>query len=264
MNNKKPWLQIENATIYRENYKVFDRLCLSVEPGQHTAILGPNGAGKSTLLKLVTRELYPVVADDAWVSIMGSTRPLLSDIRTKIGMVSQDLQNNYFNHVTGLDIVISGLHGSVGLWKHQEITREQTIAAAQILAELGIEHLADKRYREMSTGQQRFCLLGRAIVHMPDHYILDEPTSGLDLRATFEYLDRIRKLAQQGKTLLLVTHHIHEIPPEVERVVFLKNGRLTEDGEKPALLTNNALSDLFDTPIELEQRNGFYQAFPKH
>ena len=105
-------------------------------------------------------------------------------------------------------------------------------------------------------------MLGRAIVHQPDHYILDEPTSGLDLRATFEYLDRIRELAQRGKTLLLVTHHIHEIPPEVERVIFLKEGQLINDDAKDVLLNNNALSQLFDTPIQLEQRNGFYQAFP--
>ena len=262
MNNNLPWLYIKNATVYRAGYKVFDQLNLSVKNGQHTAILGPNGAGKSTLLKLITRELYPRVEEDSMISIMGSTRPLLSDIRTHIGMVSQDLQNNYLHHVTGLDIVISGLHGSIGLWKHQTITAEQSAKATTVLDQLGILHLADRRFIEMSTGQQRFCLLGRAIVHEPDHYILDEPTSGLDLRATFEYLDRIRELAQRGKTLLLVTHHIHEIPPEVERVVFLKEGQLIKDDAKDALLNNNELSQLFDTSIEIEQRNGFYQAFP--
>jgi iron complex transport system ATP-binding protein len=262
MNNNLPWLYIKNATVYRAGYKVFDQLNLSVKNGQHTAILGPNGAGKSTLLKLITRELYPRVEEDSMISIMGSTRPLLSDIRTHIGMVSQDLQNNYLHHVTGLDIVISGLHGSIGLWKHQTITAEQSAKATTVLDQLGILHLADRRFIQMSTGQQRFCLLGRAIVHEPDHYILDEPTSGLDLRATFEYLDRIRELAQCGKTLLLVTHHIHEIPPEVERVVFLKEGQLIKDDAKNALLNNNELSQLFNTPIEIEQRNGFYQAFP--
>lgn len=262
MNKDLPWLHIKNATVYRTDYKVFDRLNLSVKDGQHTAILGPNGAGKSTLLKLITRELYPVVEEDSMLSIMGSTRPLLSDIRTHIGMVSQDLQNNYLHHVTGLDIVISGLHGSIGLWKHQTITAEQAAKANSVLDQLGIQHLSERRFFEMSTGQQRFCLLGRAIVHEPDHYILDEPTSGLDLRATFEYLDRIRELAQNGKTLLLVTHHIHEIPPEVERVVFLKEGQLIRDDTKDTLLNNDSLSQLFDTPTQIEQRNGFYQAFP--
>ena len=257
-----PWLEIKNATVFRGDHKVFERLNLDISVGQHTAVIGPNGAGKSTLLKLISREVYPVVEDDAWVKILGSRLPVLEDIRGAVGMVSQDMQNQYLGHVTGLDAVISGLHGSIGLWKHQTITDTQKELALQKMTSLGITELADKRYRTMSTGQQRLCLLGRAMIHDPDHYVLDEPTSGLDLRATFDYIRRVRELASAGKTVVLVTHHIHEIPPEVDRVVFLKNGAKLADGSKNDLLTTQNLSELFDTPVRLKTHDGFYQAFP--
>ena len=114
----------------------------------------------------------------------------------------------------------------------------------------------------MSTGEQRRCLLGRALVHDPIALVLDEPTSGLDLTATFHYLDLVRAHMRKGKTLLLVTHHIHEIPPEVERVVLLKQGKILQDGEKRAVLTEANLSVLFDCPVSLAQANGWYQALP--
>ena len=114
----------------------------------------------------------------------------------------------------------------------------------------------------MSTGEQRRFLLGRALINDPDVLVLDEPTSGLDLKSCFQYLDIVRGLMRSGKTVILVTHHIHEIPPEVLRVVLLKNGKVIGDGEKSKTLTSEGLSFLFDTPVQLVQMNGFYLAVP--
>jgi len=131
-----------------------------------------------------------------------------------------------------------------------------------MLKEMGVGWLRDRRFGEMSTGEQRRCLLGRALVHEPTALVLDEPTSGLDLTATFHYLDLARAHIRKGKTLLLVTHHIHEIPPEVQRVVLLKQGKILQDGGKRAVLSGANLSALFDCPVALAETNGWYQAFP--
>ena len=131
-----------------------------------------------------------------------------------------------------------------------------------MLEELGIEGLANRRYRQMSTGQQRRCLLGRALIHNPDHLILDEPTSGLDLNATYHYLHTVRQLLQQGKTILLATHHIHEIPPEIQRVVFIDGGKVVADGPKEELFTDEWMSQLFQIPLKVTISNGFYQVLP--
>lgn len=127
---------------------------------------------------------------------------------------------------------------------------------------LGIAALQERRFAEMSVGEQRRFLLGRALVHDPGTLVLDEPTSGLDLRACFQYLDLVRDLIRRGKTILLVTHHLHEIPPEVERIILLKAGKVIADGKKGDLLTGERLTALFDTPIKLAQADGWHQALP--
>ncbi|TNF02754.1 MAG: ATP-binding cassette domain-containing protein [Gammaproteobacteria bacterium] len=255
-------LDIHNATVYRDNKKVFDGFSLSVEQGQSTAIIGPNGAGKSTLLKLLTRELYPVVNDDSHVRILGQDRPILWELREKIGLVSADLQQGFVPDVSGLGVVVSGLHNSIGLFHYQDVTDDQLARGKAVLEELGISDLAGRPYKQMSTGQQRRCLLGRALIHNPEHLILDEPTSGLDLNATYHYLNGIRDLLQRGKTILLATHHIHEIPPEIERVVFMDGGQVVADGDKSEMLTDSHLSSVFDMPLTVSVSNGFYQVLP--
>ena len=130
------------------------------------------------------------------------------------------------------------------------------------MQELGIESFATRVFGHLSTGEQRRFLLGRALVHDPPVLVLDEPTSGLDLKSCFQYLDLVRTQIRKGKTVVLVTHHLHEIPPEVDRVIFLKRGQILADGPKSALLTNDHISSLFDRAIVLAQANGWYQALP--
>lgn len=262
MTSSSMLLDIHNATVYRETKKVFDGFSLQVKQGESTAIIGPNGAGKSTLLKLLSRELYPVVRDDSHVKILGMERPILWELREKIGLVSQDLQQGFVPDVSGLGVVVSGLHNSIGLFHHQDITNEQLYRGRQVLEELGIQDLSNRPYKQMSTGQQRRCLLGRALIHNPEHLILDEPTSGLDLNATYHYLNTIRQLLQQGKTILLATHHIHEIPPEIQRVVFIEDGRVVGDGAKQDMLTDEWMTRLFNMPLVVSVSNGFYQVLP--
>ena len=255
-------VDIFNATVYRGEKKVFDGFSLSIKNKQSTAIIGPNGAGKSTLLKLLSREIYPVSKENSFVKILGMELPTLWDLRKKIGLVSADLQSGFVSEVSGLGVVISGLHNSIGLFHHQVISDSELKCGEEILEYLGIKNLANRRYREMSTGQQRLCLLGRALIHNPDHMILDEPTNGLDLRATYQYLGIVRELLHQGKTILLATHHIHEIPPEIERLIFIRDGKIVADGDKIQLLTDSLISQLFDTPLKVTTSNGFYQVLP--
>lgn len=255
-------LDIKNITAYRGDTHVFEHFTLAIAAAQNTAILGPNGAGKTTLLKLLTREIYPVYSEDSHIRVFGRDRWNVWDLRAHLGIVSHDLQREYAGYATGMNVILSGYYSSVGTWDHQRFSAEQRRRAEEILRWLGIEALKDKLYATLSTGEQRRFLLGRALVSDPDTLILDEPTSGLDLKACFQYLDTIRDLMHRGKTVILVTHHIHEIPPEITHVVLLKRGKVIAAGEKTALLTADSLSALFDTPVALAQANGFYQALP--
>ena len=255
-------IEINNATVYRGMTRVFDHFSLEIARGCDTAILGPNGSGKTTLLKLLAAELYPVVREGSSVRVFGRDRWNVWELRSHLGIVSDDLQSEYAGNAAGRDVILSGLYSSIGVWPQQGFRPEDDERANRIMELLGVAELQNRRFAAMSTGQQRRFLLGRALIHDPEALVLDEPTSGLDLRACFQYLDIVRGLMRAGKTVLLVTHHIHEIPPEISRVILLQDGRVLADGEKTDILTSENLSRLFDVPIQLVRRNGFYQAVP--
>ncbi len=127
---------------------------------------------------------------------------------------------------------------------------------------LGIEALRERAFSSMSTGEQRRFLLARALVNDPDTLLLDEPTSGLDLKTSFLYQKLLQGLVRRGTTILLVTHRIHEIPPEVQHVILLKQGRVLAQGRREDMLTSEALSALFDCPLHVVSHNGTCQVFP--
>jgi len=257
-------IDIQNATIWRGSTCVFEALDLRVEQHERIAILGPNGCGKTTLLKTINRELYPVASSNSHVRILGRDRWNVWELRKHIGIVSHDLQQRYTATTTALEVVLSGFFASIGVHGAlaERVTKRQLEAARVILHELGIGDLDNTMLKRMSTGQQRRVLLGRALVHKPMTLILDEPTTGLDLAASFDYLGRIRTLANKGHNIVLVTHHLNEIPPEVERVVLLAEGRVVADGDKASVLTEKTLSDVYQTPIRVIEVDSFFLAYP--
>ena len=262
MDHAIPLIEIKDATVRRGDNTVFDNLSLTLAQHESVAIVGPNGAGKTTLLKLLTRELYPLWREYPVVRILGQERGDVWELRRQLGIVSNELQEKYSSEVVGEQVVLSGFFSSVGIWGHQSVLPEQREIARRILGELGIAELSDRPFGELSSGQQRRLLLGRALINEPSNLILDEPTTGLDLAATFLYLKTMRDLIRSGRTLVLVTHHIHEIPPEVSRVVMLHQGRVWADGPKQEMLTAERLSALYGVAVELVESSGWYQAVP--
>lgn len=252
-------LNIQNATVYRGPNKVLLDFSLCIKQDENTAIVGPNGAGKSTLLKVLARELYP---SGGKVEIFERDRWNVWDLRKRLGLVSPDLQQNYAPAAKGSSVVLSGFHSSVDIHGHQKFESEQIETANRVTSELGIGHLRDKPFSNMSTGEQRRHLLARALVNDPQALVLDEPTSGLDLPATFQYLETARELMRAGKTVILVTHHIHEIPPEISQVVLMKQGRVVDQGPKEAVMTSESLSELFEVNVKLVSANGYFQVMP--
>ena len=262
--NDAPLIDIGNATIYRGNTKVFEDLTLRIDQHEPAVILGPNGSGKTTLLKVITRELYAVRRKDSWVRILGRETWNVWDLRAHIGVVSHDLQARYRPATSGLHVVLSGYLSSVGVHGTlaSRITPAQTERAREVMAELGVESLERTELQKMSTGQQRRCLLARALVHDPDTLILDEPTAGLDISASFDYLARIRNLAAAGKNIVLVTHLLNEIPPDIDRVILLRAGRIVVDGHKKEVLTASHLGEAYGTDIRIARVDGYYLAYP--
>jgi iron complex transport system ATP-binding protein len=256
-----PLLEFRNLTVYRDETRVLDRFSLEIPARQNVAILGPNGSGKSTLVKLVTRELYPVVAPDAELRVLGRDCWVLSELREHLGIVSNDLMTTCTRDMTGRELVLSAFFGSVGLWPHHEVTAEMDARASVALETMEVAHLVDRRVNQVSSGEARRLLVARALAHRPGALVLDEPTNSLDLRACRDLTGSLRRLAQQGTNVILVTHHLPDIIPEIDRVVVLKDGRVFRDGPKTSVLTSAVLSEVFGLDVDIEERAGFFSAW---
>jgi iron complex transport system ATP-binding protein len=259
-----PVVQLANATVVKGGRTVLDALTLTIDAGEHTAIIGPNGAGKSTLLNLLSLEERPL-ADDSALRIFGRENWNVFELRPRLGIVGAELQHRFVNgnsagRITAAEAVLSGFFAGHGFVFVPETTAAMRQAAQAALARLGVEHLAAAFLDRMSTGEARRVLIARALVTNPEALVLDEPTTGLDLVARHEFLETLRAVARQGTTLILVTHRVEEVIPEVQTVVLLRHGRIVAAGPKPLTLTAANLSATFEAPIALTSEQGYYVA----
>jgi iron complex transport system ATP-binding protein len=257
-----PLIDFCNLTVKRGDNVVLDGITLSIAVGEHIALLGPNGSGKSTLIKVITRELYPFLKEARWsLRIMGRDTWNLFELRSLLGIVSNDWMRFCSRDNSGFETVLSGFFGSVGIWPNHEVTSDMEQKAREVMELLEIAHLSNRDVDEMSSGEARRILIGRALVHDPLALVLDEPTASLDLRATHELREILRKLARNGISVIVVTHHLPDIIPEIERVVLLREGRILRDGPKADVLTAENLSSVFGTPVDVLERHGLYNAW---
>jgi len=262
-----PLLTLHHATVIRGGRTVLDDLTFDIREGEHTAILGPNGCGKSSLIRLVNKQDYPLLpCEDARpIRILDRDRWDLFELRSHLGIVSADLHQSFIvanggGRRNGRDLVVSGFFASHGVFSHQKVTSAMAERADRALALVGAGHLAHKRIDEMSTGEARRILIARALAPEPMALLLDEPTTGLDLVARQHFLTMLQEIARQGKTILLVTHHIEEILPEIQRVILLREGRVFLEGPKQEVLTTSHLSTLYGAKVVLRQHGGYYSA----
>ncbi|WP_254938578.1 ABC transporter ATP-binding protein [Cyanobium sp. Morenito 9A2] len=262
MTSPRPYLELQAVDAYLGPRLVFEKLDLRLHLGEHTVVLGPNGAGKSALVKLLGREIYPLVKPGSALRIFASETVNLWDLRGRIGLVSTDLQIGYAGRVRTFDVVLSGFFGSVGIGRSQQPTGAQSERVRALMDQLALGDLAQRPFAELSDGQKRRVLLARALVHDPEVLVLDEPTNGLDLRSRHQLLDILRALAHAGTTLLLVTHQIEAIIPEISRAVLLRQGAVVGDGPAAELLQAGPLSALFETPLQVVTAGGYRQVLP--
>lgn len=256
-----PFLELAHVNVARGDNLVLHDINLSVNTGEHIAILGPNGCGKSTLIKTITCECYPIVQPETKVSIFGRERWDLTELKKRLGIVSAELPGKPTLHTTGRDAVLTGFFSSSTLWPNLTVTPAMQERADEVLEQIDAVNLIDKPVGEMSAGQQRRIMIGRALVGSSQMLLLDEPSNALDLNAQRELRSLLRKLAQQGTGILLITHNIADIIPEIHRILLLREGRIIGDGPKTDLLTEATLSNLFRTEVHLTEKDGFRHAW---
>src|ERR1700691_286212 len=248
---EEEFLEMRAVDVARGERVVLHDLNLTVRTGEHVAILGPNGCGKSTLIMTMTCQIYPIVRPGMVVRIFGRERWDLTELRRHFGVVGADLPGERTAVTTGLDAVIAGFFSASTLWPNLHVTGEMRARATEALARIEASHLAQQLVGEMSAGEKRRILIARALVHRPRQLLLDEPSNALDLAAQRELRETLRRLTAEGTGLVLVTHHLGDILPEIDRVILMRGGRIVGDGPRAELLTAPRLSDLFNTPVRI-------------
>jgi iron complex transport system ATP-binding protein len=253
-----PLLELQNVTVIRGEQPALNSISLRIDSGEHVCILGPNGCGKSTLIKTITRECYPVAREGSSMRILGRERWDIFELRGHLGVVSPDLLASCTTDSTGRDVVLSGFFSSTRIFPHHRPDARHLQLAESALERLGIAHLADRPLLQMSSGEAKRTLIARALVHQPETLLFDEPSNALDIGARFQLRETMRELARSGLAILLVTHHVSEIIPEIDRVILLRDGGIVADGLKEKILTEENLSSLFSARVRLQRSNGFF------
>ncbi|MDQ8190053.1 ABC transporter ATP-binding protein [Roseibacillus persicicus] len=253
------FLEIQKASVWQGETEALRSVDLSLSLGESVAILGPNGAGKSTFLKLLTGELRPAATEGMVCRLFGEKFWDLDTLRERIGVVMPEEVKRFEPFEAAFDVVLSSLRGAYGRTRQMRFSQAEKDATRDAILRVGMERCIEKDFGELSSGEQRRFLIARALVHQPQVIVLDEPSTALDFSAGLQLSQLLRKLAQEGQTLVWVTHHPGEIPPEVERVILLKEGRVFRDGDKRKQLESGTLSALYDLALKVRWQDGWCQ-----
>lgn len=255
------FLRMQQVSVARGDAIVLHNINLTIASGEHVAILGPNGCGKSTLIKTITCECYPIFTPEMQCRLLGRERWDVSQLRSHLGVVSADLPGERTPVSKGRDVVVAGFFSASTIWPNLHITEEMRASAHEAMALMEATHLADKLVGEMSAGEQRRIMIARALVHKPEMLLMDEPSNALDIAAQRELRDALRVVAQQGTGIIMVTHHLADILPEINRVIMMQSGRIVADGPRQQLITAARLRELFGVEVALTERDGYWHSW---
>ncbi len=253
-----PLFSLRDAQVVRAGRTILNVAHFDLAEGEHVALLGPNGAGKSTFIQLLTRETFPLHRDEPPVRFRGQARPVLADIKQALGIVSATMHDQVRVHLPVREIVAGGLFGSLGLPLRTEIDDTVMSRALEALDRLSIVDLAERDVMTLSTGQVRRVLVARELISDPKVLIFDEPCTGLDPEGMYHVRDTMRVLAEEGRSVVLVTHYPEDIIPAIGRVLLIKDAEIFADGPKRELLTSDEMTALFGVPLEVTEHNGWY------
>lgn len=261
--NSTPLIDFCGITVVKDGRAILDNVSLQIGADENIAIIGPNGSGKSSLIKVMTREYYPLAdVPGLRLKIMGEEMWNIFDLRKQLGIITTDLQQICLRDNTVLETVLSGYFSSIGIYDDFfEVTLEMEAMAHEVLKFLGIHHLAGQKMTKISSGEARKALIARALVHDPRALVLDEPTNSLDMKSIDQFRKTVSSIAAAGKNIILVTHDLSDIIPEIGRVILIKDGKIFADGKKEEILTDEKLSALFEVPVTVQKHGAYYSAF---
>ena len=253
-------MELKNVSVVRDGEKLLDSVDLDIYAGENVAVIGPNGSGKTTLIKLLRGDIHPYYDEDdpAYMRIFGERIWSLNDIRSRMGIVSMDLQGLFGDDTLVSDVILSGFFSSLDIFRSHDVTDEMIFNARKSAEYMGVEHLTDRAFSGLSLGEMRRILISRAMVTSPETLVLDEPMTGLDIVMKSKFRKMFDIMTETGVSIIMITHDLTDIPQSLERIIMMKDGKVYADGPKSELLTSERVSGLFDEPINVQCDKGIY------
>ena len=252
---------IKHANVRRNDKYILNDVSLKINKGEHIAILGPNGAGKSTLLNICSMEIHPLWNENLLIKRFDKLKISKDELRQNIGVVSQLIFQMCNTTYKVSEVVASGIFSSIGIDFHHNVTPEDWINTHIALEDNFCAHLKDKTMKSLSTGEAQRVLLARALVHNPKLLLLDEAASGLDFPSRSHYREALKKAMDKDKTVVMITHELSQILPEIQKIILMKDGYIFAQGKKEDLLCESVLSSLYDQKVYVAMKNGIYSAW---
>jgi len=253
-------MEMTDVSVVRDGKRILDSICLSVEENESVAIIGNNGSGKTTLIKLLRGDIRPYYNEDspAVMKIFGEENWSIFDLRSRMGIVSMDLQNQFGQDTLVSEVIASGFFGSLDVFRNMDVTAGMVTKVRGAATMMGIDDLLNRKLEGLSLGEMRRALIARALVTEPSTLIMDEPMTGLDITMASKFRKMFDVLIKAGVSIVMVTHDLADIPERIDRVVMMKDGKIFADGSKGSLFNSETISDLYDEPIKVEHDNGAY------
>jgi iron complex transport system ATP-binding protein len=257
-------LEFSDVVVRRSARDIVDHLDWSVTDDQRWVILGPNGAGKTTVLQLADTLIHPT---SGTVQILGETlgRTDVFELRPRIGFASSAMAKRVPGEETVINVVLTAAYSVLGRWNeaYEDLDERR---ALRVLAEWKLDHLADRTFGTLSDGEQKRVQIARAVMTDPELLLLDEPTASLDLGSREELLSLLSGYAKAPTTpaMIMVTHHVEEIPVGFTHVLLLREGAAVAAGPIHETLTADNLTETFGMPIVLSSDAGRFSARAEH
>ncbi len=255
MNASSPAIAIRNLHVRRGQTHILQDFNWTLPRGSLGVILGPNGSGKSTLLRVLRGQAWPTGGE---IEVLGEKFGAYDwrQMRKRLAVVDPTERFTVDGRVHAIDAVLTGFFST--LWLYDEPTQAQRDRAEHLLEAVGLAHRRDHAFGVLSTGEQRRCLLARALVDVPEILALDEPTAGLDLSGRERLLATVQQLRADHPelTVVLITHHVEEIAPDTDQLLMLSEGRVAACGHPDQLITPERMSEVFGCKVFIQKRSG--------
>jgi iron complex transport system ATP-binding protein len=259
--NEKPIISLKNVTVIRDNIKILSDINLQVMQGQCCVVIGPNGAGKSALAAVLSGYLWP---QSGSVSILGQIygQVDVQNVRRKIGLIEPSRIPQFDETMSVREVVATGLFGTIVLPPDKKITKHQWKRVDSQISFFRLKKQKSTEIGILSTGEQSKVLIARAMISQPKMLILDEPTRGLDMGNRAIVVKVLNKLHKQKNppTMIIISHHLDELPKSPEQVVLLKKGKILQQGKPQQVLTSANLSKTFGCIVKVIKHKGSYLA----